>query len=47
MVSLTILLWKAFFSEMLGDLTKWKYTGQGFAEKVYEEVFKKILRNSF
>jgi general secretion pathway protein A len=47
MVCLTILLWKAFFSEMLGDLTKWKYTGQGFAEKVYEEVFKKILRNSF
>jgi hypothetical protein len=32
---------------MLGELIKWKYTGQDFAEKIYEEVLKKILKNSF
>jgi hypothetical protein len=47
MVGLTLVLWKGFFSEMLGDLIKWKYTGQDFAEKIVEEVLKKILKNSF
>ena len=46
-VSIIIILWKGVFSEMLGDLIKWKYTGQGFTEKVYEEVLKKILKNTF
>ena len=46
-VSIIIILWKGFFSEMPGDLMKWKYTGQGIAEKVYEEILRKILKNSF
>jgi general secretion pathway protein A len=46
-VSIIIILWKGVFSEMLGDLMKWKYTGRGFAEKVYEEILRKILKNSF
>lgn len=47
MVSLIIFLWKGVFSEMLGGLIKWKYTAPDIAEKVYEEVFKKILKNAF
>jgi general secretion pathway protein A len=47
MVGIAIILWRVFFSEMLGDLMKWGVTGQGFAEKVYEEVLKKILKNTF
>ena len=46
-VSIIIILWIGVFSEMIGDLIKWKYTGQGFAEKVYEEILRKILKNSF
>jgi hypothetical protein len=46
-VSIIIILWKGVFSEMIGDLMKWKYTGRGFAEKVYEEILRKILKNSF
>lgn len=47
MVSITLILWIGVFSEMLGDLMKWRYTVQGLAEKVYEEVLRKILKNTF
>jgi general secretion pathway protein A len=47
MAGLTLVLWKGFFSEMLGELVKWKYAGQDFAEKIVEEVLKKISKNSF
>ncbi len=45
-VGLVVILWRGIFSEKLGDLMRWKYAGQGLAEKTYEEVLKKILKNS-
>lgn len=37
LIGIVIFLWRGVFSEKLRDLMKWKYTGQGIAERVMKK----------